>query len=99
MPIRTRRRQEIRLVNALGDGDYFDGLPVDCPAIDDVTTAVGADDDPRVVAALSILQTGATGACPPAPAAASRAQAATIEPSVSFPESRGNAAREFAGAF
>jgi C-terminal processing protease CtpA/Prc len=90
------RPTSFRTTNALGDGDYFDGLPVDCPAIDDVTTAVGADDDPRLVAALAVAQ---TGACPLAPAAASRAQAVTVEPRVVFPESRGSAAREFAGAF
>ena len=90
------RPTSFRTTNSLGDGDYFDGLPVDCPAIDDVTTAVGADDDPRLVAALAVVQ---TNACPPAPAAASRAQAVTVEPSVLFPQSRGNAAREFAGAF
>jgi hypothetical protein len=83
--------------NALGDGDYFDGLPVDCPAIDDVSTAVGADDDPRVVAALSVVQ---TGACPLEPAAASlRMRSETVEPRGRFSESRGNPAREFAGAF
>ena len=90
------RPTSFRTTNSLGDGDYFDGLPVDCPAIDDVTTAVGADDDPRVVAAVSIAT---TGACPPAPAASSRAQAVTVEPRVLFPERRGNAAREFAGAY
>ncbi len=91
------RPTSFRTANALGDGDYFDGLPVDCPAIDDLSTAVGADDDPRLIAALSVAQ---TGACPPAPAASSRAQAVTIEPVLRNPQrSGGAAAREFAGAY
>jgi len=48
-------------VNANGDGDYFGGLPVDCPAADDLTIAVGDDLDPNVVAAMAFLD---TGACP-----------------------------------
>lgn len=89
------RPTSFRTANALGDGDYFDGLPVDCPAADDLSIPVGADNDPNVVAALSIVQ---TGACP-APAASTRAQAATLEPLVRYPQDRGNAARELAGAF
>ena len=48
-------------MNSLGEGEYFDGLPVDCPAADDLNIAVGADTDPNMVAALSFLN---TGACP-----------------------------------
>jgi len=51
-------------VNALDEGGYFDGLPVDCPAADDLSIAVGDDADPNVVTALSYL---ANGACPPVP--------------------------------
>ena len=47
--------------NAAGFGDYFDGLPVDCVAPDDLDIAVGADDDPNMIAAMSVLT---TGACP-----------------------------------
>jgi len=90
------RPTSFRVANALGDGDYFDGLPVDCPAEDDLTVPVGDDNDPRLVAALSVAQ---TGACPPAPAASSGAQEVRIEPTVRYPQGRGNAAREFAGAY
>ncbi len=55
------RPTSFRLANALGDGDYFDGLPVDCPAADDLGTAVGSDTDPNMIAAMSYLN---TGACP-----------------------------------
>jgi carboxyl-terminal processing protease len=55
------RPTAFRLANADGDGDYFDGLPVDCPAADDLSVAVGDDSDPNVVAALGYLE---TGACP-----------------------------------
>ena len=90
------RPTSFRTANALGDGDYFDGLPVDCPAEEDFSTAVGADDDPKIIAAVSVAQ---TGACPPAPAASSRVQAVTIEPTASYPNrTDGNTAREFAGA-
>jgi hypothetical protein len=49
------------LANALGDGDYFDGLPVDCAAADDLSVAVGDPLDPNMVAAMAYLD---TGACP-----------------------------------
>lgn len=88
------RPTSFRTANALGDGDYFDGLPVDCPAADDLGVPVGDDNDPNVIAALSIAT---TGACP-APAASSSAQEVTIEPFIRYPQGRGNAAREFAGA-
>ena len=55
------RPTAFRLANADGDGDYFDGLPVDCPAADDLSVAIGADSDPNMVAALGYLD---TGACP-----------------------------------
>ena len=55
------RPTSFKLANSLGDGDYFDGLPVDCAATDDLNVAVGADADPNMVAAMSYLN---TGACP-----------------------------------
>lgn len=58
------RATAFQLFNADGFGDYFDGLPVDCPAADDLNVAVGAPDDPNMVAALNWLD---TGACPAAP--------------------------------
>jgi hypothetical protein len=89
------RPTSFRTTNSLGDGDYFDGLPVDCPAADDLDIPVGDANDPNVVAALSI---STTGACP-APAASGRAQEVRVEPLIRYPQSRGNTARETAGAY
>lgn len=55
------RAINFEFVNGLGDGQYFDGLPVDCQAADDVTTVVGVQGDPSLDAALTLLS---TGACP-----------------------------------
>jgi C-terminal processing protease CtpA/Prc len=55
------RPTSFKMANALGDGDYFGGLPVDCPAADDLSTAVGDDLDPNMIAAMSYIN---TGACP-----------------------------------
>lgn len=53
-------------VNALDEGDFFDGLPADCPAADDIRFPIGAADDPSLQAALDLLS---TGSCPAAVAA------------------------------
>lgn len=59
-------------LNSLDVGGYYDGLPVDCPAIDDLSVATGADADPAMVSGLSYLE---TGACPvPAGALKPRSQ-------------------------
>jgi len=55
------RPTAFQMANALGDGDYFDGLPVDCAAADDLSVAVGDPLDPNMVAAMAYLD---TGACP-----------------------------------
>jgi carboxyl-terminal processing protease len=55
------RPTAFRVKNALGDGDYFDGLPADCSAPDNLNIPVGDDLDPNMIAAMSFLN---TGACP-----------------------------------
>lgn len=50
-------------VNSLGEGRYFDGLPVDCAAADDLTLPTGNDQEASTFAALSLLS---TGSCPSA---------------------------------
>jgi hypothetical protein len=55
------RPTSFKLANALGAGDYFDGLPVDCAAAGDLSVPVGDPLDPNMVAAMSYLN---TGACP-----------------------------------
>ena len=88
------RPTSFQLVNALGEGDYFDGLPADCAAPDDLNTMPGDDADPNIVAALSYLN---SGACPVAAAPAGQFKA---ESGFSYrPELRGPAHREFADAF
>lgn len=87
-------------VNSLGDGGYFAGLPVDCPAVDDLSIAVGADNDPNVETALSYF---ANGACPvllqKSRADGTQSSAAGPAEAVPVPDLRGPAHREYAGAF
>lgn len=87
------RPTSFQTVNANNDGDYFDGLPADCAAADDLSIAVGDDADPNVVAATTYL---ATGACPVV-------QSRVLPDAVSLPvpkiDLRGPPWREFAGAF
>ena len=90
------RPTAFQTVNADGDGDYFGGIAVNCPAPDDLTIAVGADNDPNLLAALDVF---ATGQCPvAAPAMAIKAQAAAgaewQRPMRAVPPWR-----EFAGAY
>jgi hypothetical protein len=89
------RPTSFRTTNANGDGDYFDGLPVDCPAADVLEIPVGADNDPNVIAAVSISE---TGACPLVAAPLSL-ELPSAMPEIRYPDARGNTARELAGAF
>lgn len=57
------------MVNAAGDGDYFDGLPVTCAAADDITHDLG---DPAEASLREALRYVASGECSPAPVAAAR---------------------------
>ena len=88
------RPTAFQTLNANDFGDYFFGLPVDCAAPDDLSIAVGADDDPNIEAALTYL---GTGACPlaPVPAAQSKLEARIASPEL---ELAGTPAREFANA-
>ena len=88
------RPTSFKTVNALGEGEYFDGLPVDCPAPDVLNEVVGADTDPNLIAALSYLN---TGACP---VTAGPGDQFKVEGEyVDRPELFGPAHREFANAF
>jgi len=89
------RPTSFRTVNADGAGDYFGGLPVDCVADDVLEVPVGDANDPNVIAALAI---SGTGGCPVA-ALPQGAQAAMLPSDIRYPQSRGNIARETAGAF
>lgn len=85
------RATAFETVNALDQGDYFGGLPVDCPAADDLTESVGVDTDPNLVTALTFL---GTGACP-LPVMAKRA----FTPAAPKIDLRGPPSREFVGAY
>lgn len=88
------RPTSFKTVNAAGEGEYFDGLPVDCPAADDLNEVVGADTDPNMVAALTFLN---TGSCPVA--GASGGQFKAESGFVDRPDLHGPAHREFANAY
>jgi len=88
------RPTSFKTVNAAGVGDYFDGLPADCPAIDDLNEAVGADTDPNMIAAMTYLS---TGACPVAAGSGGQFK---VEAGLSErPDLSGPAHREFADAY
>lgn len=46
-------------VNALGEGDYFGGIPADCPAGDDLNRPLGNIEESSLAEALNYLRTGA----------------------------------------
>ena len=89
------RPTAFKTTNADDFGDYFDGLPVDCPAADDLSVAVGLDTDPNMVTALAFL---GSGTCPvtAVPAGQARLEAAAEIPQL---DRRGPPSREFADAF
>ena len=89
------RPTSFKTTNADGAGEYFEGLPVDCPAADDLNIPTGDDLDPNIIAAKSI---SATGACPVASAPGGQ-QAATMRIESERPDLRGPPEREFAGAY
>ena len=81
--------------NAAGFGDYFDGLPVDCPATDDLDFPVGDANDPNIIAALSFVE--GTG-CPVASLPDGQ-QKAVFPLESPQPDLAGSPEREFAGAY
>jgi C-terminal processing protease CtpA/Prc len=88
------RPTAFQTLNANDFGDYFFGLPVDCAAPDDLSVAVGADNDPNIEAALSYLD---TGGCPAAAIPGGQLKLEAKQP-VPQLELRGTPAREFANA-
>jgi C-terminal peptidase prc len=67
------------LRNADGEGDYFDGLPADCPAADDLDAELG---DPLEASLREALTVIATGACTPAGAQSERARPQRTRPAI-----------------
>jgi hypothetical protein len=86
------RATAFETLNSLNEGGYFNGLPVDCPAADDITEVVGSATDPNLTAALTYLE---TGACPPAPAMLK----SKLDTEVRQSGIRRPASREYAGAY
>jgi len=89
------RPTAFQTVNANDFGDYFDGLPVDCAAADDLNVAVGGAADPNMVAAMAYLN---TGGCPVAASPGGLAKP-EFEQDYPQPDRRGPPWREFAGAY
>ena len=89
------RSTAFQTVNADDFGDYFDGLPADCAAADDLNVAIGADADPNMVAALGYLE---TGACPVVALSGGQSKP-QFEDDVPQLDRRGPPWREFADAF
>ncbi len=67
--------------NALGEGDFFNGLPADCPAPDDVDHQIGDVEEASLREALVFA---ATGACSP-----STTRLRTVTPASSVPRATG----------
>ena len=88
------RPTSFQTVNSDGTGDYFDGLPVDCPAADDLNVAVGDDLDPNMIAALGYLN---TGACPVVSLPGDQFKASAEF--VAKPDRRGPPKREYLNAY
>ena len=83
-------------VNANDEGGYFDGLPVDCDATDDLSIPVGADTDPNMTAALTLLD---TGACPAVLTIPTTLQKPFSESKSSHADRQGKPWREFTNAW
>ena len=82
-------------VNALGAGQYYDGLEVDCSAGDELERHLGDPQEASLAAALDLIQ---TGSCPVA-AAPAKPSAATLR-LVDVPlGAAATSARRHAGAF
>lgn len=89
------RPTAFKLANADGNGEFFDGLPVDCAAADDLNIAVGDDLDPNMLAAMTYLS---SGACPVASVPGNQ-QKATLTTNRPIPERDQSPQREFLDAF
>src|SRR6185295_14218584 len=63
--------------NARGEGNYFDGIPADCGAADDLEHPLGDSAEASLGEALRYLR---TGSCNPAATSLARAQSASRPP-------------------
>jgi C-terminal processing protease CtpA/Prc len=84
------RLVSFELVNADGEGGYFDGLPVDCEAADDLGAPLGSELEASLATALEVAT---TGACPAAP------MPALAAPALHVPSALGPGAVPWLAAF
>jgi C-terminal processing protease CtpA/Prc len=87
------RPTSFETVNSLDEGRYFDGLPADCNAADDLSIPVGDDADPNMLAAVTLLD---TGACPVAAGPAVKSKPLVRLPAA---RARGKPWQELVGAW
>ena len=81
--------------NAADQGDYFDGLPANCAADDDLGHALGDPDEGSLGAALDYIRSGRCN-----PTAAARAHAQSLgRPPLALQPHRGDGWKELVGAF
>ncbi|MDJ0698595.1 MAG: S41 family peptidase [Woeseiaceae bacterium] len=89
------RPVSFKITNSLGFGDYFDGLPEDCDAPDDIDFPIGDDADPNVIAALSWLENRSCPAAAAAPGGFQKPVRRVVQPLEFY---TGSPEREWAGA-
>lgn len=89
------RPASFSITNADGVGDYFNGLPADCAVAEDLTVPIGDDADPHIVAATTLLN---TGACPIV-AVPSQFSKPYFDESVRAPDYAERPEREYANAY
>jgi len=86
-------------VNANDEGQYFDGLPVDCNAADDLNFAIGDPAEASLAAAITYVSTGACPIIQSASTKASELQSFETPAGARRTRPAGPIWREFAGAY
>ena len=86
-------------VNANDEGQYFDGLPVDCSAEDDLAFAIGDANEASTAAAITYVTTGACPIVSSPEIKAARVQSLDLQASQRRTRPAGPIWREFTGAY
>lgn len=84
------RPVSFEVVNAAGAGDFFDGIPPDCVAADDLDAALGDPGEDSLAAALTYIQSGSCSANSAAKPAESETSKRAIRDSDSWRLFRGH---------
>ncbi len=82
------------IVNSLGEGQYFDGIGVNCPAADELEFALGDPGEDSLETALQFIETGSCGAV----SYQSKPRAPTESFAGSIPNAASTSAEHYAGA-